>query len=127
MGDGESDLTVDDLLAGHTSDVQDLSNRLLALVRKTCPDAEEKVQPGWGNITYAQHGIFAAVSPSKGHASLYFWDGKGLDDPRGLLLGGGKKLRRIRVKSTADIDAEYFAGLLRQALSRQLSPKSGRA
>jgi hypothetical protein len=127
MGDGESILTVDDLLAEHTPEVQDLANRLRTLVRETCPDAEEKVQPGWGNITYAQQGIFAAVSPSKAHASLYFWDGTGLDDPRDLLLGSGKKLRRISVRSTDDIDAEYFAGLLRQALSRHMTPKSGSA
>ena len=78
-------------------------------------------------LTYAQHGVFAAVSPSKAHASLYFWDGAGLDDSRALLIGSGKKLRRISVRSTDEIDAEYFAGLLRQALDRHMTSNSGSA
>jgi uncharacterized protein YdhG (YjbR/CyaY superfamily) len=54
-------------------------------------------------------GAFAA------HATLYFYRGRDLDDGSGLLQGGGKDMRFVRLSSPADASSARLKRLLREA------------
>jgi hypothetical protein len=49
------------------------------------------------------------------HASLYFYRGRELDDVSGLLEGGGKSMRFVRLLSPADASSAAVKRLLRRA------------
>lgn len=49
---------------------------------------------------------FCGVFPYKAHVQLSFAKGNELDDPDGLLEGGGKFRRRLTYKSLDDVDAK---------------------
>jgi len=49
------------------------------------------------------------------HSMLYFYRGRELDDGSGLLQGGGKEMRFIRLESPADIERPAVKQLVRKA------------
>ncbi len=51
----------------------------------------------------------------RGLASLYFYRGRELDDGSGLLEGGGKAMRFIRLRTPADAESAATKQLLRKA------------
>jgi len=53
-----------------------------------------------------KEGQFCGVFPYKAHVQLSFAQGTSLDDPDGLLEGGGKFRRHPTYKSLDDVDAE---------------------
>ena len=50
------------------------------------------------------------------HVQLGFYRGTTLDDPGGLLIGSGKHVRHVKVRSAGDIQPEVFTFLIRQAV-----------
>jgi uncharacterized protein DUF1801 len=57
------------------------------------------------------------------YATLFFYRGRELDDGSGLLLGGGKDMRFIRLASPADVEQAAVKRLLRQAFTLAGSPQ----
>jgi len=49
-----------------------------------------------------------------------FWRGVELDDPAGLLVGSGEKMRHVRLESVDDVDEAAFAAFVRQAAQLNL-------
>jgi hypothetical protein len=58
---------------------------------------------------------FVSVAGYPRWVTLFFLDGKRLADPAGLLEGGGKQVRSIRLENPADIDTPPVAALITQA------------
>ncbi len=58
---------------------------------------------------------FISIAGYPKWVTLFFLDGAGLLDPEGLLEGGGKQVRGIRLKTPADIDSPAVAALIAQA------------
>ena len=52
------------------------------------------------------------------HSTVYFYRGRELDDPSGLLEGSGKDTRFATLRSPADADAPALKKLLRDAFRR---------
>src|SRR5204863_8358065 len=50
-----------------------------------------------------------------GHATLWFYRGRELDDPNGLLAGGGKDSRFITLRSPADAARPAVRRMVREA------------
>ncbi len=50
-----------------------------------------------------------------GYVQFGFVRGSSLEDPRGLLAGGGQYVRHVKVRRLADIDEEALGALLLQA------------
>jgi hypothetical protein len=70
----------------------------------------------WKIIRYELDGAdVAGIGTFSNYASLYFYRGRELDDGSGLLEGGGKDMRFIRLRSPADAEAPATKRLLRQA------------
>ena len=72
----------------------------------------------WSNLTYGASKNACVIVTHKNHVNLQFFQGAHLNDPQSLLMGTGKDIRHIKYASVDEIDAEYVAILLRQAISR---------
>jgi hypothetical protein len=88
-------------LDGYPPAIQDVADRLRAIVRRAVPDSIERVRTGWRLIGYdvpagRRSRYFAFVAPEPGHVHLGFEYGVWMTDPHGLLLGAHLELRKVR-------------------------------
>jgi hypothetical protein len=88
-------------LAGYPSGIQDIAERLCALVVRAVPDAVERVRPGWRLIGYdipagKRTRYFAFVAPEIEHVHIGFEYGAWMADPDNLLRGAHLDLRKVR-------------------------------
>jgi len=108
----------EDILAGHTPEVQAVAESLRKLVKEAVPEAIEKAYPGWHGIGYRhpQSGYFCAIFPQKDSVKLGFERGVLLPDPDGLFEGAGSQVRYVHVKDRRDLRVEAIRKLLRAAI-----------
>ena len=102
-----------------------IAHELRAIVRRTFPEAVERVRPGWHLIGYdlpperpgSKPVYFAYVAPEVEHVHLGFEHGWAMCDPHGVLLGAGitKQVRWLTFRTGDAIDADRCAELLREA------------
>jgi len=59
----------------------------------------------------------AGIGTFATYASLYFYRGRELEDASGLLEGGGKDMRFIRLRSPADAEAVATKRIVRKAFT----------
>lgn len=111
-----TDKEINSFLDSFDPGVQAIAHELCRLVNDTAPDLKEEVKRGWKNITYSGNGVVCAVMPYSQYVSLHFYKGTELEDPHGVLEGGGKQLRHVKVHSLEGIDEKVLAPLIRQAL-----------
>jgi hypothetical protein len=88
-------------LEAYPPDIRALAERLRAVVRRSVPDAVERVRPGWRLIGYEvpvgrRLRYFAYVAPEPIHVHLGFEYGIAVPDPDGLLEGAHLNLRQVR-------------------------------
>ena len=70
----------------------------------------------WKIIRYAVDGAdVAGIGTFANYASLYFYRGRELEDGSGLLEGGGKAMRFIRLRTPADAESAATKQLVRKA------------
>lgn len=62
-----------------------------------------------------------AIGTFPKHVHLFFYRGRELDDSTGLLQGGGKDLRYIKLESPADASHRDVKRVLRKAFDRAAS------
>ena len=126
---------VDELLRGQPAPVVELALALRELVHTTLPGIEERVQKGWGIISYFNPKLFLYIGPSArgGFVYLGFARGVELAAPEGLLTGNGKAMRHIRLHPDRDLPIAELRTLIGQAAAmappqqtRTRSPKSSR-
>ena len=103
-------------------ELRPLVERLRSLVHSVVPEAKEEGHAGWGNITYANNGIFCYIAPLKDSVNLGFYKGTSLTDPQRLLRGTGKALRHVKFKGMRDIQVDVLTKLLEQAYGLTAAP-----
>lgn len=110
------------LLAPYPASMRAIARRLQRLVRRTFPDAIERVRPGWHLIGYDLPGdgrtvYFAYIAPEAEHVHLGFEHGWAMRDPECLLKGEGitKQVRWLTFRPGDAIDQRGCAVLLREA------------
>ena len=70
----------------------------------------------WKLYRYADDaGNVCGIGTFADHANLFFYRGRELDDGSGLLAGGGKEMRSITLRSTADMNRPAVKKVLREA------------
>lgn len=89
------------LLEGYPPAIQDMCNRLRAVVKRATPDAIERVRMGWHLIGYdipvgRKTRYFAFVWPETEHAHLGFEFGIFLRDAERILDGAEINLKKVR-------------------------------
>jgi hypothetical protein len=72
----------------------------------------------WKLVRYAvDDAPVVAIGTFPTYASLFFYRGRELDDRNGLLQGGGKQLRFIRLRAPADAERPAVTRLVRKAFA----------
>jgi uncharacterized protein YdeI (YjbR/CyaY-like superfamily) len=104
---------ITNLLADYDDTVQIIARRLRDLVLDVMPQANEIVT-GHKNISYStdagmMKGGMVYIAPFKDSVNLGFVDGIDLPDPDSLLAGTGKRLRHIKFRSLAEVNARERA------------------
>lgn len=100
---------IDAFLAEYPEGVRATVERLRDAVRAALPQARERLQSGYRNLTYGagQYGAgamgIAYIAPFKDSVNIGFMRGSELPDPRGLLQGTGKQMRHIKLRSPEDV------------------------
>ena len=107
--------SVEEILEKSSPQIRELAERLRELIHEAAPEAEERVQKGWGTISYIHDGIFCYIQPQRKWVNFGFYRGVELSDPDGLLEGAGKALRHIKVKKPEDIKVDAFKALVGEA------------
>ena len=81
------------------------------------PDVEERFI--YGGIMFSRNGEdFSGAYASKHHVSFVFGQGYLLNDPDGLLEGGGKYRRHLKLRSMQDLSDKGAAGFVKQAVPK---------
>lgn len=106
MPDPTSDPASDPIAAffsRYPPDAQAISWELRAMVRAAMPGAHETLYERENHTSYgpsaARRDVICYICPLRDYVRLGFMYGLGLPDPAGLLIGEGKRLRHVKVRS----------------------------
>ena len=111
-----TDKEINNFLDDYDPDVPAIAHEPCRIVNETATDLKEDGTRGAENITYSGAGVVCAVMPYAQYASLHFYKGTELDDPAGVLEGGGKQLRHVKIASLDGIDEKILVPLIKQAV-----------
>jgi hypothetical protein len=117
-------LTFLDLLANRPPEVQAIANRLREIVYEVLPKAEQAIYPNWKLALYRDVEAICAIQPAKEQCIFYLTRGAEMHDRDGLLLGGGRGIRHIKVRALQEIPDGPIKTLLREG--RMLVERSPR-
>lgn len=102
--------------------MRNLAEQLRAIVRRTLPEAIERVRPGWRLLAYdipsGRRSVFCCyVAPEPRHVHLGFQYGVFMRDPEDVLQGRGitKQVRWLTLRHPDEIQPERFAALILEA------------
>ncbi len=125
IGPLEKSLSVDEQMARLPAAVKPILEAARLAVLSAAPRSEEiayqSSQPRshstmWKIARYAAGGAnVVGIGTFTEHSALYFYRGRELDDGTGLLQGGGKEMRFIRLHSPADAEQPAVKRLIRRA------------
>ena len=115
---------LDEFLDAYTPEIAGRAREILSAMRGRLPGAVELIYDGYttlaigfGDTEKASDAPFSiAVYPR--WVTLCFLHGAGLPDPAGLLRGGGKQVRGIRLDDAAALDRPEIRALIDAALAR---------
>ncbi len=96
--------SVDQYLTNLPPDLQAITRELVAVARKNMPKAHEFIYHdalGY-SMTESPFDRICYIAPQKGYVNFGFFFGANLPDPKNLLIGEGKRLRHIKVRSVHD-------------------------
>ncbi len=97
--------TWDEVLAGHSPEVQAAARALEAVIREELPDVDVQFDPGNGLLAFGRsmkmRDLLFALIPHAGWVNLQLAHGAMLPNEDGLIEGTGKRIRHIKVRSDA--------------------------
>jgi hypothetical protein len=121
-GAKRSELPVEAFLEGYSPKHRAIANRLRSIIRRTIPEATERVRSGWRVIGFdlpkgRRSPFFAWVFPEREHVHLGFPQGVLIADPDGRMDGEGitKRARWLTYTSVEEIDEAVAEQLIRAA------------
>jgi Domain of unknown function (DU1801) len=111
--------------------VRPIVEAAIKTIREVAPDAEEiayDMAPPrsksmvWKLVRYAVDGEnVAGVGTLTAHSMIFFYRGRELDDGTGLLQGGGKEMRFIKLTSVADAGRPNVRKMVQKAFKLVVS------
>ena len=100
------------------------ARRLIKAIAPTAMEISYRSRPPrsksamWKIIRYTLDGVdVAGIGTFATYASLYFYRGRELEDGSGLLEGGGKDMRFIRLRTPADAEVAATKRIVRKAFT----------
>ena len=79
--------------------------RLRELIHQVVPEATEAIKWSRPHFSMGRRPI-CYIGGFQSHVTLAFHDGRMLNDPDGILLGTGKKMKYLKFKSMDELDEE---------------------
>lgn len=111
-------------VARYTPEIAATARAALARLRRQVPGAVEMVYDNYNALVIgfspserASEAVMSIALFPK-WVTLFFLQGAGLPDPKGLLKGSGTRVRGITLDTAADIDTPAVRALIRAALER---------
>ena len=105
--------------------VRPIVEAAIRTIRDVAPDAEEiaydmaaprSKSMVWKLVRFAVDGEnVVGVGTLTAHSMIFFYRGRELDDGTGLLQGGGKEMRFVKLTSPADAEAANVKKMVRKA------------
>lgn len=90
-------------LAGYSPNVQAISREVREMTLRAMPQAHEVLYAGHNHFAYligeSMRDRICYICPMKDYVRLGFMFGTHLSDPEHLLVGEGKRLRHVKVRS----------------------------
>jgi hypothetical protein len=121
-----SDSAFAEILAAKPAQFHELAWAARALIFDALPNATEIVWIKDGNATYgtspikSAHGLWIGIHAK--HVTIGFYWGLELPDPDHLLVGVGKRIRHVELKSMDDLNRPGVRRLVEAAVRYKLPP-----
>lgn len=114
---------VDGFLDERHPEAANLARWARALVRDAEPDLVARVYPGWDGIGFRHPdaGLVCALYPRGAEVRLLFEHGHALQDPDGLMDGGGRQTRYVTLRAPDPGLATPLRHLVRAAVAERLA------
>jgi hypothetical protein len=104
-------MSIDDYIAAH--DFQPVQTALRDLLDAHLPQAEGRVYHGHP-IWLVDKTMLAGFKVYSSYVTFMIWQGQDVDDPTGRLVPGARRMASVKLASPSDVDADAFAGWLKQ-------------
>lgn len=114
QGAGEHDPAIGRWLDALPADLAGIARRWYQAMRRCGPDVLELMHDGWPTVCVGD-APFAYLSAFRDHLNVGFFHGSGLPDPAGLLLGGGRFMRHVKLWPSRPVDDPSLEALLSAA------------
>jgi hypothetical protein len=98
----------------HGNELGGIAERWFEVMRTQGADVRELLHDGHPTACVGDAG-FGYVDIFKSHVNVGFFRGAELPDPAGLLEGGGKFMRHVKLRPGETIDAAALTGLIQAA------------
>ena len=99
-----SEITIEEYLSNLSPDLQAITRELCAVARKNVSGAHEFIYHdavGY-SVSKSTFDRIGYIAPQKGYVNFGFFFGADLPDRKHLLVGEGKRLRHVKVRSVED-------------------------
>ncbi len=108
---------IDDYTNSFATELQAIIRALREIAKKSMPDAYEMIYHGaiGYSLNISPLDRICYIAPQKGYVNLGFFFGTHLDDPQHLLVGEGKRMRHIKVRSCEDASNPALEQVLKEA------------
>ena len=96
--------TVEEYLSNLHPDLQAIARELCVVARKNMPAAHEFIYHdavGY-SVSESPFDRICYIAPQKGYVNFGFFFGGDIPDPKHLLVGTGKRMRHVKVRSVED-------------------------
>ena len=92
----------------------DRAERWFNRLRACGPDVRELLHDGWPTAC-VEDAAFAYTSVHAAHVNIGFYRGAELPDRAGLMRGGGKRMRHVKLPAGEEVDEAALAALIQAA------------
>ncbi len=108
---------VDDYINSYSPELQAIIRTLREIAIKSMPEAYEMIYHGaiGYSLTTSPFDQICYIAPQKNYVNLGFFYGAHLLDPQHVLVGEGKRMRHIKVRSVEDASNPALEELLKEA------------
>lgn len=118
--------TVDEYIASLGGDWRaETVGALRRVVDEAAPEAKASIK--WAQPVWESNGPFAYIKAFSRSINIGFWRGTQLDDPAGILVGEGDRMKHVSLREGDEVRAAELAAFVRQAveLNRELGSPAG--
>jgi len=108
---------MDDYINSYAPELQAIIRTLREVGTKCMPEAHEIIYHGaiGYSLTKSPFDRICYIAPQKQYVNFGFFFGSHLPDPQHLLVGEGKRMRHIKVRSIADASNPALEQLMKEA------------